>query len=44
MATLVYVGFEEDETYSLLKAIAKKKEGIIEPIFYGNTFGTIGIG
>ncbi|QJI52410.1 DNA polymerase III alpha subunit [Psychrobacillus phage Perkons] len=33
MATLVYCGFEEDETYSLLKAIAKKKEGIIEPIY-----------
>ena len=32
MATLVYAGFEEDETYSLLKAIAKKKQGIIEPI------------
>lgn len=32
MATLVYVGFEEDETYALLKAIAKKKKGIIEPI------------
>ena len=33
METLVYSGFEEDETYSLLKAIAKKKEGIIEPIY-----------
>jgi DNA polymerase III alpha subunit len=33
MKTLVYVGFEEDETYGLLKAIAKKKEGIIEPIY-----------
>lgn len=33
MATLVYCGFAEDETYSLLKAIAKKKEGIIEPIY-----------
>lgn len=32
MATLVYAGFQEDETYGLLKAIAKKKEGIIEPI------------
>ncbi|MFQ3543674.1 PHP domain-containing protein [Halobacillus rhizosphaerae] len=32
MATLVYAGFPEDETYGLLKAIAKKKEGIIEPI------------
>lgn len=32
MATLVYSGFSEDETYGLLKAIAKKKEGIIEPI------------
>lgn len=32
MATLVYAGFSEDETYGLLKAIAKKKEGIIEPI------------
>lgn len=32
MATLVYSGFPEDETYGLLKAIAKKKEGIIEPI------------
>lgn len=33
MSTLVYVGFPEDETYGLLKAIAKKKEGIIEPIY-----------
>lgn len=33
METLVYSGFNEDETYSLLKAIAKKKEGIIEPIY-----------
>lgn len=33
MNVLVYVGFEEDETYSLLKAIAKKKKGIIEPIY-----------
>lgn len=32
MATLVYSGFAEDETYSLLKAISKKKKGIIEPI------------
>jgi DNA polymerase III alpha subunit len=32
MAALVYCGFPEDETYGLLKAIAKKKEGIIEPI------------
>lgn len=32
MATLIYVGFPEDETYGLLKAIAKKKPGIIEPI------------
>lgn len=32
MSTLVYSGFLEDETYGLLKAIAKKKEGIIEPI------------
>lgn len=32
MATLIYAGFPEDETYGLLKAIAKKKEGIIEPI------------
>lgn len=32
MATLVFAGFEEGETYGLLKAIAKKKEGIIEPI------------
>ncbi|GLO66282.1 PHP domain-containing protein [Oceanobacillus kimchii] len=32
MATLVYAGFDEDETYGLLKAISKKKEGIIEPI------------
>ena len=32
MSALVYVGFLEDETYGLLKAIAKKKEGIIEPI------------
>ncbi|MGG0308257.1 PHP domain-containing protein [Priestia megaterium] len=32
MSTLVYAGFPEDETYGLLKAIAKKKEGIIEPI------------
>lgn len=32
MAVLVYAGFEEDETYGLLKAIAKKKKGIIEPI------------
>lgn len=32
MSALVYAGFPEDETYGLLKAIAKKKEGIIEPI------------
>lgn len=32
MRVLVYSGFPEDETYGLLKAIAKKKEGIIEPI------------
>lgn len=32
MAVLQYVGFHEDETYGLLKAISKKKEGIIEPI------------
>jgi DNA polymerase III alpha subunit len=32
MAALVYTGFPEDETYGLLKAIAKKKPGIIEPI------------
>lgn len=32
MNVLVYCGFEESETYGLLKAIAKKKEGIIEPI------------
>lgn len=32
MKTLVYSGFPEDQTYGLLKAIAKKKEGIIEPI------------
>lgn len=32
MATLVFAGFPEDETYGLIKAISKKKEGIIEPI------------
>jgi DNA polymerase III alpha subunit len=32
MEVLVYAGFDEDETYSLLKAIAKKTPGIIEPI------------
>lgn len=32
MKTLVYAGFSEDHTYGLLKAIAKKKEGVIEPI------------
>ena len=32
MTVLQYVGFPEDETYGLLKAIAKKKPGIIEPI------------
>lgn len=32
MSALVFAGFPEDETYGLLKAIAKKKEGIIEPI------------
>lgn len=32
MKVLVYVGFDEDETYGLLKAISKKQEGIIEPI------------
>lgn len=32
MSALVYAGFPEDETYGLLKAIAKKKPGIIEPI------------
>ena len=29
MATLVYVGFPEDETYGLIKAISKKKESVI---------------
>ena len=33
MSALIYVGFKEDETYGLLKAIAKKKTGIIEPIY-----------
>jgi DNA polymerase III alpha subunit len=32
MAALVYAGFPEDETYGLLKAISKKKPGVIEPI------------
>lgn len=32
MKALVYAGFSEDETYGLLKAISKKKKGIIEPI------------
>ncbi|MFZ2576345.1 MAG: PHP domain-containing protein [Lactococcus hircilactis] len=32
MATLQFAGYEEDITYGLLKAIAKKKKGIIEPI------------
>lgn len=32
MAVLQYAGFPEDETYGLLKAISKKKKGIIEPI------------
>lgn len=32
MRVLIYAGFSEDKTYGLLKAIAKKKEGIIEPI------------
>jgi DNA polymerase III alpha subunit len=32
MSALVYAGFSEDVTYGLLKAISKKKEGIIEPI------------
>ena len=32
MKTLVFVGFPEDETYGLLKKIAKKKEGFIEKI------------
>ena len=32
MSVLQYAGFPEDETYSLLKAISKKKKGIIEPI------------
>lgn len=32
MATLQFAGYEEDVTYGLLKAIAKKKKGIIEPI------------
>lgn len=32
MATLVFAGFPEDETYGLLKKIAKKKEGFIEKI------------
>lgn len=32
MATLQYAGYPEDVTYGLLKAIAKKKTGIIEPI------------
>lgn len=33
MSVLVYVGFPEDETYGLLKAISKKVPGIIEPIY-----------
>lgn len=33
MKVLVYAGFTEDVTYGLLKAIAKKQEGIIEPIY-----------
>lgn len=32
MATLVYVGFPEDETYGLIKAISKKKESVIKGI------------
>lgn len=32
MKTLVYAGFPEDETYGILKAIAKKKVGVIEPL------------
>lgn len=32
MKTLQFAGYEEDVTYGLLKAIAKKKKGIIEPI------------
>ncbi|MNH66509.1 DNA polymerase III subunit alpha [compost metagenome] len=32
MSALVFAEFPEDETYGLLKAIAKKKPGIIEPI------------
>lgn len=32
MSTLQFAGYEEDVTYGLLKAIAKKKKGIIEPI------------
>lgn len=32
MATLMFAGFPEDITYGLLKAISKKKPGIIEPI------------
>lgn len=32
MEALQFVGYPEDVTYGLLKAIAKKKKGIIEPI------------
>lgn len=42
MATLVYAGFPEDETYGLLKAIAKKKPGIIEPIYERFINGFVG--
>lgn len=32
MATLVFAGFPEDETYGLLKQISRKKKGVIEKI------------
>lgn len=34
MRALQYAGFSEDETYSLLKAIAKKKDGIFDETIY----------
>jgi DNA polymerase III alpha subunit len=32
MATLAYAGFHRDETYSIIKAIAKKKPAIVKPL------------
>jgi len=32
MSALMYAGFESDKTYDILKKIAKKQEGVVEPL------------